>query len=250
MPYTLAHPALVVPLRRWVVLGAAVAGALAPDTAYYLPPWSIAAVSYPGTDVTHSLLGAAGLDAAVGLVLWLLWRWPLRPALLGSLPAPWRDAALAATRDVLPGRSVPVRVLLLYASSAIGALSHVALDVLTHDRPDTPEVLVDERVLGLPIASQLQRGLSVVGLALLAWWIWRWLAGVAPLRTFRLTGRLVGLLTTAAVGALAVTARHLATTPLASRSDALIQTLVGLTEGAALGLLVAALVLVARPAPS
>ena len=37
MPFTLAHPAAVLPLRRWLWFPGLVAGAVAPDVGYYLP---------------------------------------------------------------------------------------------------------------------------------------------------------------------------------------------------------------------
>lgn len=245
MPYTLAHPAVVVPLRRWLVLGAAVSGAMAPDVAYYLPSGALTGW-YPSTDATHSWWGAVTFDAVVGLVIYALWRWPVRPGLLGSLPSPWREAALEQSAAVLPGRSGPVRLLLLYVSAAVGALSHVLLDVFTHDRPETPGVLIDETVLGLPIASQLQRGLSALGLALILWWLWRWAAGVAPLSTARPTPALVLIGAAVLIGAVVVTVRHLAITPTAGRSEAVVQALFGLTGGAVLGLVLACVLLVLR----
>ena len=245
MPYTLAHPAVVVPLRRWLALGAAVTGAMAPDVAYYLPSGAFT-TWYPSTDATHSWAGAVTFDALVGLVLYAVWRWPVRPGLLGSLPSPWREAALEQTTAVLPGRSRPLRLLLLYASSAVGALSHVLLDVFTHDRPETPGVLVDEKVLGLPIASQLQRGLSALGLALLVWWLWRWAAGVAPPSTARPTRALLVLGAAVLLGAVVVTVRHLAITPTAGRTEVVVQALFGLTGGAVLGLVLACALLVVR----
>jgi hypothetical protein len=208
VPFTLAHPALVVPLRRWLSVGALGCGAMAPDAGYYLPGWLLTRLSwYPSAEVTHTLAAAIGFDAAVGLVLWVLWRVPVRLAVLGSLPDPWRTAALRESAVVLPGRRVPVRLLLLYVSSAVGAGLHVVLDVLTHERPQTPEVLVDETILGLPVASFLQWFLSVVGLVLLTWWGWRWLDGVAPIADVRPPARLVvvvgGALAAGLVGALA-----------------------------------------------
>ena len=248
MPYTLAHPALVVPLRRWLVLGAAVAGAMAPDVGYYLPTWLADPLHWPGTDVTHSYLGAVGFDAVVGLVMYALWRWPVREPALGSLPEPWRGTALETTAEVLPGRSVPVRALLVYLSCALGSVTHVFVDVFTHERPDTPDLLIDDTVFGLPIASQLQRGLSVLGLLLIAWWVVAWAREVAPLRTFSVPPRLALLLAVVVVGGVVGALARVHVTAPTHLGAVVVESLFGSGWGAALGLLAAALVLRAGPA--
>ncbi len=206
MPFTLAHPALVVPLRRWLSLGALACGAMSPDVGYYLPQRLLLVQSwYPSGQATHSLAAAVGFDALVGLVLFVLWRFPLRPALLGALPEPWRTASLRESAAVLSGHPVPLRLVLLYVSAAVGAMLHVVVDVFTHEHPATPEVLVEDTVLGLPIASLLQWVLSAVGLVLLAWWVVRWADAVAPLGAFRPSRRFVvvvgGALAASALGA-------------------------------------------------
>ncbi|WP_067828115.1 DUF4184 family protein [Nocardia inohanensis] len=81
MPFTLAHPAAVLPLRRYLWLPALVAGALAPDVLYYVP------VSIPVP--THSLAGTMTSDPVIGLLLLALLRFVAEP-LTALAPEGWR----------------------------------------------------------------------------------------------------------------------------------------------------------------
>jgi hypothetical protein len=59
VPFTLAHPAAVLPLRRFLWFPGLVAGAVAPDLVYYLPV---------PVD-SHSVLGLLGVDLLLGIVV-------------------------------------------------------------------------------------------------------------------------------------------------------------------------------------
>lgn len=184
MPFTLAHPAVVAPLLRrsgptrfGIVPGAVAAGAVAPDLGWYLPPWL--GIEVPSGTLTHSLLGALTVDLVVGLTAYVVWRLVVRRPLLALLPDPWRTAALDATRSVAPGRGPAAAVGLVVVSLVLGTLSHVALDVITHDSTATPAPLLHAAVAGRSWADVLQVALSVLGLIVLGWLLVAWLRGVA-----------------------------------------------------------------------
>src|SRR6185437_16675370 len=82
MPFTLAHPAAVLPLRRIRLMHTVplIIGAMAPDVPYYLP-WRIAK-HIP--QATHTLIGMFTLDLPIGL-LSLLLVWLLRAPLAAPL---------------------------------------------------------------------------------------------------------------------------------------------------------------------
>ena len=174
MPFTVSHAAVAtfIPARArgWIIPGAVAAGAVSPDAGYYLPLHI-----WPGTGLTHSIIGAVTIDAAFGVLAYLLWRTLLRRPLLSLLPEPLSAAALSETDDIRRGRTTPLIALLICASSALGALTHVLLDVLTHEgRSMTPDVINDVTILGQPLAWVLQVTLSLIGLALIAVWTARW----------------------------------------------------------------------------
>jgi hypothetical protein len=129
MPWTIAHAAAVLPLRRWS--GAADArmsfaglciGSFAPDFGYYLPFVDRAGIA-------HTPIGIALVCVPAGLVLWVLLRW-LHAPVAELLPQPHRSALLALPRvdSLVAPRAWAVAAL----SIALGALTHIVWDSFTH----------------------------------------------------------------------------------------------------------------------
>ncbi|MEU7475073.1 DUF4184 family protein [Lentzea sp. NPDC042327] len=107
MPFTLAHPAAVLPLRRFLWFPGLVAGAVAPDLGYYLPVLP-----------THDVPGGS-LAAVVLLLVGRL----LLPSVLALSPEPVR------TRVPHPG---PLRRPLRCGLSVVaGVLTHLVWDAVT-----------------------------------------------------------------------------------------------------------------------
>jgi hypothetical protein len=177
VPFTVAHAAVALPARGGrLVPSAIVAGALAPDVWYYLPrAW---APVFPPALAPHSWAGALTVDLAVALVLTTAWRVALRRPWLTLLPQPWRAAALTATATPVlrPGRAA-ADLARVVASALIGVLSHLALDLVTHETGITgplAEALATPVVGAVALRDVLQVLLSAVGLGLLAWAGWSW----------------------------------------------------------------------------
>lgn len=175
MPFTLAHPAVVLPLaRRPLVPAALVAGALAPDVPYFLPvPGAAGSWCEPfvNATTTHAWPGAlivAVPSAAVLLGLWWLVRAPLRSLVVGN-------AEGAGTPDG-PSPVVLRSVAWGLASLVLRVLTHVAWDASTHG-----DGALVERVawLGEPLvgdvsaARVLQHVSTAAGLLVLALWAGR-----------------------------------------------------------------------------
>jgi hypothetical protein len=170
MPFTLAHPAAVLPLRRLRLLRTVplIIGAMTPDIPYYLP-WRIAK-HIP--DVTHTLLGTITLDLPVGLLL-LLFVWLLRAPLAAPL-GPRARAKCAAAMESFGSR--PLNWALAPLSILVGAWTHLAWDSFTH-----ADGVMVQRIpaLSAPVkffwysgqlCHVLQYVCSVLGLAVLAVW--------------------------------------------------------------------------------
>lgn len=120
MPVTLAHPVAVLPLR-WlgVPLTPFVVGSMVPDVPLF-------ARSPDGYAFTHSVLGLLTWAPAVGLLVVALWYGVVRDALVGLSP-PYVRARLD------PHVRLSVRAwCLVPLGGAVGALTHVAWDELTH----------------------------------------------------------------------------------------------------------------------
>ena len=184
MPFTLAHPAAVVPLARLlgrrVLLSALVIGSMTPDFAYLAPTVA--------RGQSHSLCGLFWFCLPVGLALYLLFHLALKRPLAASLPHPLREAVapLVARTPGLPAASWLQVVLCLL----LGALTHIGWDLFTHPGPivsSFPLLAVNLVTLGwyrLYVYKVLQHASTLLGLALLARWTRAWLRENAarPLR--------------------------------------------------------------------
>lgn len=122
MPFPLAHPAAVLPLRRfapqWLCFPALVIGSMAPDLGYLFERWDM-------SDVAHRFIGSAVFSLPVGLLVYVLFR-VLRVPLVKTLPERWRDAFLPLCQHPLGSWYAVV------ISIILGAWSHFLWDSFTH----------------------------------------------------------------------------------------------------------------------
>ena len=173
MPFTLAHPAAILPLRRVSFLRTAglVVGAVSPVLPSYLPLGPGGHALRLRLD-THSLVSSYTVDLALGLVL-LMAVVLLREPLTVLLPARARWLALQALE---PFRRRPVEWLLAPLGILIGVWSHLLWDSFTHyDGWAVRHVAVlnDTVTIGWysgEIFHLLQYLSSALGLLVLAWW--------------------------------------------------------------------------------
>ncbi|MEO6082289.1 MAG: DUF4184 family protein [Umezawaea sp.] len=122
MPFTFAHPAAVLPLRRFLWLPGLVVGSLVPDLAYYLP--------LPGgSDTSHSIIGLLGIDLLVGIALLVVGNLAIAP-LLALAPDGWR-ARLSPPHLVARFTTWRSRLVTL-GSLLVGGATHLAWDAITH----------------------------------------------------------------------------------------------------------------------
>ncbi len=184
MPFTLAHPAAVLPLRRWtgktLVWPALVIGTVCPDLLYFIRLRG-------GDPEAHTLLGSFTFCLPAGLLLLLFWELVVRRPAVLLLPAPHRHAVWAALERA------PRRDLRWCAGAALsivlGAWSHIAWDLFTHDNraviahvPVLDDVVVVALGHPLRLFSALQYASSVAGLVLLAGAYARWLSAAPRAR--------------------------------------------------------------------
>ena len=170
MPYTLSHPAAVLALGRTrLPMAAMVFGSVVPDFPMFgLTPWSY--------DFAHSWTGVMTADVAAGVVLTVLWVLLVRDAMAAAAPSSLRErlqpATTYAARDWW----------LVVPSAAIGAVTHVAWDELTHGgRWGTRHLTwLNQDHFGIEGIHWAQGGSSVVGGAVVVAFVVRRLMKAGP----------------------------------------------------------------------
>ncbi|MBA9002977.1 DUF4184 family protein [Thermomonospora cellulosilytica] len=170
MPFTLSHPAIVLPLARGpLVPSALVVGAMAPDLPYFVG-------MADQRLLTHRLVGVPTVDLGMALLLLVVFHRLLKWPLLALCPA-WLRARLAA-----PARAFDERGMgdlgWVVVSACLGAFTHVAWDAFTHEGAAGVRrlpFLAEPLAFGLPGYRVAQYASGLVGaLVIAAWTVW-WL---------------------------------------------------------------------------
>ncbi|MFJ1938229.1 DUF4184 family protein [Kitasatospora sp. NPDC088160] len=188
MPFTLSHPAAVLPLLRAagergpLVASALVAGSMAPDVPFFAE--SLLPGVYGHGGLTHRWWAVPTLDVAIAGALVAGWHGLLRAPLVALLPDRWAGAAEALTVRRPAGAGAGAGAAWFAASAAIGAATHVGWDAFTHEGRLGVRLLpvLDREVAAVPLYSALQYGSSALALAAMAGWAARAARGVEPVR--------------------------------------------------------------------
>jgi hypothetical protein len=195
MPYTLAHPAAVLPLRsatrRHLALAPLAIGATMPDVQYFTR------LSAEGR-FTHTLPGLLFVCLPVGWIVLLLFDRFGRAGVAALLPAQWR----------LPDAPESRPLLLTSLALFIGSVTHVVWDAFTHDYGWVVRTLpvlktpVVAGLPGLPWYAALQHASTILGLFALAAAVWPWLRDQPPVALQPLVVRTCAVLAVLAAAAL------------------------------------------------
>jgi hypothetical protein len=126
MPWTLSHPAAVLPLRRFsprpLDFAALVAGSMTPDLGYYIGRFDLASLA-------HTLQGRFVACLPTGVIFLLIFYLFCRP-ICYALPAPHRHALLPLCPDFPTGLT---RWAIIILSLLVGAWTHNFWDAFTHE---------------------------------------------------------------------------------------------------------------------
>jgi Domain of unknown function (DUF4184) len=190
LPFTAAHPAAILPLRRRLIFSALVVGAMSPDFHYFV-------TLGPGGTASHSLAGAFYLDLPLALIALCLFHWTLKLPLISLLPE-WHQQRLM--RFAAPFRlGPPKRFLLIAISLLIGIFSHLLWDSFTHGRGWMVHHVAFLKSMPLqqvgiyrPVYNWLQHVSTIIGLVALMTSYSRWSRTVSPVpvaEKFKLTKR-------------------------------------------------------------
>ena len=185
MPFTLAHPAAVLPIwaggKPRLRLAALVLGAVTPDFEYFLHLNTVGRYA-------HSLPGLFFVCLPAGwLSLWLFDRFG-RQGIASLLPTTWQLPAPPTS----PNRVLPTSVALL-----LGAATHVIWDAFTHASgwgvvllPQLADPVFTSPST-IPWFKVLQHGSTLLGLAVLAGACWKWMRRQPPVPILELLRRTV-----------------------------------------------------------
>ncbi|MFT2010140.1 DUF4184 family protein [Pontibacter sp. 13R65] len=185
MPFTLSHPALIVPVHRvfkkWTSLTGLIVGSMAPDFEKFL-------TMRLSNTFSHSLAGVFLFSLPVSLVLCFLYHLVVRDTLLDNLP------------NFLRKRLYPFKqlhwisffrnnYLVVISSILVGALLHLFWDAFTHEDGYLEDILFpfqDKRfgVVGLSISlyQLLQLLSSFFGMLVVMYALLKLPAGEAPVK--------------------------------------------------------------------
>jgi hypothetical protein len=173
MPFTISHVAAVLPFSRWLrprqLLSAAVIGSMVPDFGIFFP-WHLLRSD------THGVLALVGFILPVGLASYWIFQYVIKPAFIEVLPDHSYQLAspFAASANIRSLQSW----LLASGGILLGAMTHLAWDAFTHEGARGMRMIpaLDELMLvvgGHHLAGQrlLQDVSSLVGFAIIGWWI-------------------------------------------------------------------------------
>jgi len=183
MPFTLCHPAIVLPLYRYIgritSLPGLVIGSMAPDFAYFF------SLGVSGS-FTHTPLGVLLYCAPAGLVVYLLYHALIREPVLAWLPCAISTRMRAPVHWPLrSARSVAC----VMGSLAIGAASHSAWDSFTHANTaivnsfEIFRTLVPVGGYKVPLFKILQQLSNLVGFVVIAGFVTVWFKRTVPIKT-------------------------------------------------------------------
>ncbi|QKV79672.1 DUF4184 family protein [Amycolatopsis sp. Hca4] len=169
MPFTLSHPAAVLPLARGpLVPSALVAGSVAPDVFWFVPR----PLPDVGLSKTHEFASALWLDPLIALLLLALFHVLLKRPLLALVPQPLAER--------LPRHFSRRRPGWIALSLVLGALTHVGWDAFTHESGGFAFLRIP-LVTGVDVGRLIQLVSTIAGAVVLAWWLVRWYR-LAPAR--------------------------------------------------------------------
>ncbi|MEP6886064.1 MAG: DUF4184 family protein [Gammaproteobacteria bacterium] len=174
MPFTLSHPAVVLPfarlLARWRLLSAVVIGAMVPDFGLF-SPWRVYRVE------THSVTALGSFCLPVGLLTYWIFQYLIKTPVMETLPdgAAERWRAYSSPADI----ASPLHWILAALGVLAGAVSHLGWDAFTHEGargvrliPWLEDPIVEIGSHYVPGVRLMQDGSSLIGFAIVLGFVW------------------------------------------------------------------------------
>lgn len=170
MPFTFAHPAIVLPLtklpKRWFSSSGLIIGSIAPDFEYFLRGETI-------SNHSHTIAGLFYFNLPVSLLIAFIFHRFIRNSLIDHLPSGFYERFYSY-------RSIPwfhyarKNSVALVLSILIGGLSHIFLDSFTHQDGFFVQLLQLQitSLYSFPVYRIFQHVGTLIGFAFIGWFIW------------------------------------------------------------------------------
>ncbi len=173
MPFTLSHPAAVLPLaHRGLIPSALIIGSMAPDFEYFIR-------FSTGYSFGHTFLGLFTLTLPLGLLVFWLFHTLLKVPLLALLPPSHYARLYPISKQPQPKSFQYLGLVIL--SLLLGATTHIVWDLFTHENTWVVQrfVLLQVTVAETPFGSLkmyklLQHSSTLLGGLVLLLWYFRW----------------------------------------------------------------------------
>lgn len=169
MPFTFAHPAIVLPVKkifkRYVSTTGLVVGSIVPDFEYF---FRLEPISF----FSHTLKGTLYFNLPLAILLSFLFHILIRNPVIDHLPKGlYYRFHLYKKFDWV--NYVRHNYLIVIASIIVGALSHIFWDSFTHPGGFFVRLLpeLNHKALQFPLYRLVQHGSTVLGFAYIAWYI-------------------------------------------------------------------------------
>lgn len=172
MPFTPAHPAIVLPFLRWRYVSATglIIGTISPDFEYF---FKMSVDDAHG----HTLLGILYFDLPVSVLLAFVFHFFVKLNLIDNTP-PFLQRRFSNLRNFDFGKYFKKHWLLFLFSAAVGAGLHIFWDSFTHLEgffvqhiKALQDVIIPYKGARYPLWYALQYFCSYVGLIILTWYV-------------------------------------------------------------------------------
>ncbi len=182
MPFTLAHPAIILPLRkgfgRWFSFTGLVIGSMSPDFEYFLR-------TYIKSTYSHTGWGLILFNLPVALLMAYIFHNIVRNPFIAHLPTPLRARGQSITNFNWNSYFREHWFIVIY-SILLGAFSHLFWDAFTHKEGYFVEqILMLQKTIEMgkyqvPVFKILQHGSTLLGGVIILYFIYKQPAPTPP----------------------------------------------------------------------
>lgn len=171
MPFTFAHPSILLPLKklspRYVSMSGLIMGSMLPDFEYFMR-------LVPYSTVSHTLVGVFYFDLPLGIVLLFIFHFFIRNRLIDNLPHSLFKR-FADYKNFNWIKHFKENIFIVLLSLLIGIVSHIVWDSFTHESGFSvqlfPILSSDLPLIHLPVYKILQHGSTLLGFSFIACFI-------------------------------------------------------------------------------